>query len=394
MPVRRWCKRLKVNISFTAIFIAAALLNAVTFAEEPSFQRHTNLYSLSSSQPLTSDITPGDSFYSQSNAYFDLTYGSGLQSDTLAQTAFNAAAAQWSSVLRDDVTVRLDLDYAPLETGVLGATSSTELVGSYQEVRGMVVNNAGETTNPRENLLLPNLPTKSQFSTFLPAGFDLDQEPDTGMQLSQANYHALGGTDSRFTASDGSITFSSNFSWDFDPSDGISDGKYDFVGVAVHEIGHALGFISDVDFVDQVLENGLTSTQVRPKPMDLFRFDTADLDDENFDFTTSTREMIPGGSDSFYYGDGSALLSTGAYAGDGKQSSHWKDDLSIGIMDPTVAAGELLAISENDLILMDLIGWDVDWQLIKQNFDQVPEPATAVIFALGAAVALRKRRSA
>jgi hypothetical protein len=54
--------------------------------------------------------------------------------------------------------------------------------------------------------------------------------------------------DSSYAArkTDASITFSSNFAFDFNPTDGIASGKYDFTAVAVHELGHALGFVSGV----------------------------------------------------------------------------------------------------------------------------------------------------
>jgi hypothetical protein len=91
--------------------------------------------------------------------------------------------------------------------------------------------------------------------------------------------------------------------------------------------------------------------------------------------------MTPGGSHSFYYGDGSVLMATGDYTGDGNQASHWKDNLSLGIMDPTAAAGETTTISQNDLIAMDLIGWQV-----------VPEPGTLAILLSAAATAIFWRR--
>lgn len=49
---------------------------------------------------------------------------------------------------------------------------------------------------------------------------------------------------------DGSITFNSKRTFDFDPSNGITAGQFDFVGTATHEIGHVLGFISGVDILD------------------------------------------------------------------------------------------------------------------------------------------------
>lgn len=347
---------------------------------------------------LISNIISGDSAagvsgsaerpVSYSNAAFELTYGSGLQNSAEAQTAFNKAVNAWSGVLKDEVTVRLDLDFDSLGLGVLGSTASTGLYGDYTEVRDMVSENLGETNNPRESLLLPNLPTYNQFQAYLPSGFDFDGN----MLISQANYHALGGSDPQFNTSDGSITFSSDYAWDFDPSDGIQPGKYDFVGVAVHEIGHALGFISDVDFIDNTLQDGEVSDEVWPSTADLFRFSTEEVLDPEFNFSTSPRDMTPGGNDVFYHGDGSIPMSTGVYAGDGRQASHWKDDLALGIMDPTAEMGELLKISPYDLIAFDLIGWDIDWQLIEAGWNELPEPASITLFALAATALLKRQK--
>ena len=42
------------------------------------------------------------------------------------------------------------------------------------------------------------------------------------------------------------IAFNSNMSFDFDPSDGIDAGKYDFESAVTHQMGHVLGFVSAV----------------------------------------------------------------------------------------------------------------------------------------------------
>jgi hypothetical protein len=53
-----------------------------------------------------------------------------------------------------------------------------------------------------------------------------------------------------------------------------------------------------------------------------------------------------------------ASFATGVNFGDGRQASHWKDNLGIGIMDPTTAPGEVLQITPTDLLLFDAIGWN------------------------------------
>src|SRR6185437_15852550 len=148
------------------------------------------------------------------------------------------------------------------------------------------------------------------------------------------------------------------------PADGISAGATDFDAVARHEIGHAVGFISDAG-------DGITSPMT---VWDIFRFrpSTASL----AAFATAPRSMSLGGSQVFFgnqlstYATLELALSTGGSSpgpgdGDGRQSSHWKDDslLStrpyIGVMDPTLGTGLRRTISENDILAIDLFGYSI-----------------------------------
>jgi hypothetical protein len=307
----------------------------------------------------------------RANTGFNVTYDEGVPAEM--RTAFDAAAANWSALLRDAVTVKVTVGYEALSPGVLGQASYWIAYGDFDAVRNLVAG-GGEPGDSREAALLPNLPTASQFSVTLPTGFAFAGTA----YLTTANWKALGGD---YSGADGDITFSSNFLWDLDPADGVTAGRYDFQGVAMHELGHILGFVSGVDMVDAVLESGETDSDVWVSALDLFRFRTSDLEGSGFDFTTSARYMVPGDSHSFYHGDGSVLLSTGYYNGDGRQASHWKDNLGLGIMDPTAATGEKLAVGANDLMALDLIGWDV-----------IPEPATLALVAVGSAAMLLGRR--
>ena len=73
------------------------------------------------------------------------------------------------------------------------------------------------------------------------------------------------------------------------------------------------------------------------------------------DFTTGEGEKyfsLDGGNTEI------VQFSTGIFLGDGRQISHWKDDLGLGIMNPTSNPEDPRIISQNDLQLFDVIGWD------------------------------------
>jgi hypothetical protein len=61
--------------------------------------------------------------------------------------------------------------------------------------------------------------------------------------------------------------------------------------------------------------------------------------------------------------------------GDGRQSSHWKDDALfstrpyIGVMDPTLSSGIRRTISENDIIAIDLFGYSIGVTPVRPSND-------------------------
>ncbi len=351
------------------------------------------------------------------NPTFVLYDSGGVGVGTDARAGFEEAAALWSSVFTDNVTIRLNVGFKQLASGVLGQTGSTSSDVNYADVRNALGNDrtsaidasAYASLDPRLEFYsnISSNGTVSAATSLLNAGSSRD---NLALSVTTSNQKALGLRADNDTAIDGSITFSSSFKWSFDVTAPWVSGSYDFVGIAAHEIGHALGFVSGVDIEDYYAYHGFSwlDTRAWTTPLDLFRY------------KNGARDLTVAGTPCFSIDGGAtcgARFATGYYKGDHRQASHWKDGLHLGILDPTAAAKETLRIGANDLAAFDAIGWDIalsnplnprvlwsdsptagtsdSWTVDLDPSVVVPEPGSLTMAVLGlAALGLVRRRQA
>jgi hypothetical protein len=206
------------------------------------------------------------------------------------------------------------------------------------------------------------------------------------INLTRTNSKALGLVDSSNQALDGYILMSNltaeSVDWNYDfQSYNVPDNTLDYLSVALHEIGHILGYVSGVDDPNwlssllQAQQSQSTAGEIgRKNPeingsydqlgadqnyvtmLDMFRFSK-----ESTSFSENHIDLSVGGKKYFSLDGGDTELgkfSTGK-KGDGYQASHWKQqDNPLGIMDPTLGLGEKGNISELDLRAFDVIGYD------------------------------------
>lgn len=319
---------------------------------------------------------------------FNLSYLAGTTAQQ--QTAFQQAAARWSNIFNDNITINLTVGTANLGSGILGSTSSPSIGVSYASFRSALIADAtsSDDTIATSNLQAgPSLSVRTNRWSNNPNGSNsltAYTASLTNISITRANAKAVGLLAGTNTSSDGSITFTTNTAtlpsggYSYTPGT-VASNQIDFVGIATHEIGHALGFVSGVDIVDGG-GNGTDTASAWFRPMDLYRFSSASGTIPDVTAGTATKYFS---LDKGVTGQ-SVTFSTGVTDGDGRQASHWKDGLGLGIMDPTASNGETLAISANDIKMFDVIGY---------NLAPVPEPATMVALGLGAMALVRRRKN-
>ncbi len=291
-----------------------------------------------------------------------------------AKAAFIRAAAQWEAQIKNPITMVLDVDYGPTRfgqtypSGVLGSTSTPSYIVTFDQVRAKLVASAASAAETTLYNALPNGTVNT----------DIGAVGTTYVVSPLMRAFGLLPADADPASNSGvpSIGFNSNFTFDFDPSDGITAGATDFDAVAVHEMGHALGFTSNVGSVE-LSPNATKAVTV----WDVFRFRPGTT---TATFTTAQRILSSGGEHRFFDGHPDLACSTGrpnGTGGDGRQSSHWKADeqsgVYIGIMDPTLSSGQRKTMTNNDLQMLETIGYTIG--------GTVPPPCT---FGLSAASAV------
>ncbi len=281
---------------------------------------------------------------------FNLTQ---IQGDTLTvgeAAAFQTAAAAWSTVLTDPVTVNVSIGFRDLGTAsnggtILGATAADFVTPmSYAAFESHYI--ADETSA-----------ADAQAAASLPSAV-----PGGTVVLTSAEARALGF--STAAGVDGSIEFTSNSGIQFaDTRTALNGSNYDLIGIAEHEIAHLLGFDSSVD-------SGSSLKSV----LDLFRYSAP-----------ATPSFQAGQPAYFSLDGGTTDLASFSVGGPGQyQASHWLQGTG-SLLDPAVTAGHEESITPLDTTALDVLGYDLAGVAVA-------EPASMLLLASALLMLTVRRR--
>jgi hypothetical protein len=260
---------------------------------------------------------------------FHITYDSSVTTLTNAadfENAFATAAATFSDLFTNVATVNLSVYF----TNQFGLGQS-----HFKLAAGGV--NSGFTYAQITNALWTH--RASAADTNAVATFPVTDP--TGSQSWYVPYpeaRILGLRTNNDGIEDGEISFSTNVSYTFDPNNRSVVGKFDFIGVAQHELSEILGR------ANAGLDGGLGFV-----PYDLFRFTNSGARSLTIAATTNAYFSLDNGATAlrFFY--------TNHLAGD---IQDWKTTNTPDSFDAFVTSGHINPISTVDITAMDVLGYN------------------------------------
>jgi hypothetical protein len=260
----------------------------------------------------------------QFNIYWDASV------DAWAPAAFKAgvlAVAQlYASTFTDPVTVNLDVGYGEVDAitlpaNVLGESLTYFTSTSYGQLTAALRADASSAT---DSTAIQTLPATD------PTGAG-------HYWLTTANAKALGLYGG--AGIDGYVGFSSSLTFDYDASNGVAAGTYDFFGVVAHEISEVMG---------RELLTGETLGGLSPSytALDLFHYASAGV-----------RDFVGTTAGYFSY-DGGATHQQSFNTNASGDFGDWASSAGADAYDAFTSGGVVNKVNTSDLSTLDVIGWN------------------------------------
>ena len=245
-----------------------------------------------------------------------------------APSAFKAGVMSAVQFLEDQftdaVTINIHVGYGEVNGQSLGSTALGESTSPLTSITyaNLVTALKADASSAADSLAIASLPASS---------------PLTGTILTtSAQARALGLSSS--SAVDGYVGFSNTATFDYDNTNGVSPGTYDFNGVVLHEVTEIMG---------RMLMTGriLGGTAKDYTALDLFHYSAA-----------GTRDLVASKA-GYFSVDGGATNLAAFNTVSGGDAGDWASSVTNDAMDAFSSSGVTNTVSSVDLTTLDVIGW-------------------------------------
>jgi hypothetical protein len=307
-----------------------------------------------------------------------------LSNASAVESAFRTVASDYARSFSNPVTVNVGVSWGSvagqaLPSNAVGA-SVNNLYGyfTYSQIRSYLQTSAA--SNPSDTALATAVKALSSTAPAGPSRYVVPSSEAKALGL-------ISGTQSSL---DGSIGFAGATSgYDFNPTDGVTTGTYDFEAVAAHEMAEILGRISGI----------ASTTPSYRTPYDLFRYKGSGA--ISYGFNDAAYFSISGGvTDLKNFNNSSA----------GGDRGDWQTlPTALDVSNAFISTGARYNISAVDLTSLDVLGWGgsnlgdsaagspntTAFALVTPG--SVPEPSQWALLIAGlglTGVALRRRQAA
>jgi hypothetical protein len=356
------------------------------------------------------------------NSIFDFTFAPGINKDQML--GFEIAGAVWSQYLVDPVKINIYVEAVNnLGSNIAGSALPGMDSKSIESITKALTADATSSYDKTAVATLAGL--GKEFDVLV--GYNVAQD------IKEVNYStavgkAMGLVKADDKKLDGYIAMNKNVQWNYNYSSNTVQGGVDYLSVAMHEIGHVLGFVSGVDNGDLLQQEqlmleqsiGSIANKYKDQVEQALGMKTNDLknfvrtldnsgrkalvaqlqqitginDDTLNDYMKSIKKMetdyftvmdlyrysddsfakgmneIGRGEEAYFSIDGGKTELGHLADGEEDQASHWADDHdhghehSYGIMDPSISIGVRDFMNSLDLKALDVMGWNLNSRLL------------------------------
>lgn len=251
----------------------------------------------------------------------------GATNSVQLQAGFNSAIQIIQKLYTNNITINITVywgPFGPFTGGIgLGASSTTFLGNRDYATLTNALNNSRTTAADFSSVA--SLPATDPIAT------NVWWVPRANAKVLGISFSGLSANDS---TQDGSIGFATNVSYTFDPTNRAVTGKFDFIGVALHEITEVMGRVY-INLQSQFI------------PYDLFRFTNSGARSFNINATNSYFSVDNGVT-------ALRLFWTNDATGDVQD---WKSVGAVDSFDAFVSSGKKGVLSYADITALDVIGY-------------------------------------